>query len=149
MFRGRPPVTPLAGVWIEIKFTPIPSTLMRRSLPSRECGLKYLLRAVLSDLSPVTPLAGVWIEIGWSIAHQRSRASLPSRECGLKSEEDDAVFCAAMVTPLAGVWIEIDPHSPPILKPNVTPLAGVWIEIGLGSRIVEAVTCHSPRGSVD
>ncbi len=55
-------VTPLAGVWIEIKVT------IAIFLPNR-----------------VTPLAGVWIEIiPVNTAIPLSRTSLPLRECGLK-----------------------------------------------------------------
>jgi len=79
------PVTPLAGVWIEI--------VRRYRLPSRRV---------------VTPLAGVWIEIIECIFHPViHQPSHPSRVCGLK------LFCLLGdnvyddVTPLAGVWIEI------------------------------------------
>ena len=57
------------------------------SLPSRECGLKFI--------------------IGHSVG--TNKLSLPSRECGLKSENVGAVEFAKLVTPLAGVWIEILP----------------------------------------
>ena len=58
---------------------------MDKSLPLRECGLKYIIVHVCINLAKVTPLAGVWIEIGMS---------------GATSQVDK-------VTPLAGVWIEI------------------------------------------
>ena len=55
-------VTPLAGVWIEIK-------IVRK----------------LNDMGIVTPLAGVWIEIVKEGKYCGSRPpSLPLRECGLK-----------------------------------------------------------------
>ena len=56
-------VTPLAGVWIEIPFILILSVSQYRSLPSRECGLKFRSNGDSRSLCPVTPLAGVWIEI--------------------------------------------------------------------------------------
>ena len=34
-----------------------------RSLPSRECGLKYVVKLAAGAGFKVTPLAGVWIEI--------------------------------------------------------------------------------------
>ena len=98
-------VTPYAGVWIEIAsifFIP-PFHL---SLPTRECGLKFI--CFLHRLSDhvVTPYAGVWIEIvkkGWDksghivtpyagvwieicrvCGKNAAQASLPTRECGLK-----------------------------------------------------------------
>ena len=58
---------------------------MYASLPSRECGLKFVKIHCDNFHVRVTPFAGVWIEIGW---HSR-------------------VDVAARVTPFAGVWIEI------------------------------------------
>ena len=55
-------VTPLAGVWIEI----------RVSLCFVPIGI-------------VTPLAGVWIEISVIKDKRGDTGSLPLRECGLKS----------------------------------------------------------------
>ena len=34
-----------------------------KSLPSRECGLKYVVKLAAGAGFKVTPLAGVWIEI--------------------------------------------------------------------------------------
>ena len=100
-----PFVTPFAGVWIEI-FPVITYFLLATSLPSRECGLKYIHFILLRFLirhslrgsvdwnsgntrnmkcrNSVTPFAGVWIEIeSWS-PRGFLLESLPSRECGLK-----------------------------------------------------------------
>ena len=55
-------VTPLAGVWIEIKSGRGPIILSCRSHPSRVCGLKY----------------------GGTREPGRLPASHPSRVCGLK-----------------------------------------------------------------
>ena len=78
------------------------------SLPTRECGLKYLRRAV----------------------HQYDTLSLPTRECGLKSEYFGKTPTLKSVTPYAGVWIEIKLTSIVFpVKSGVTPYAGVWIEI--------------------
>ena len=55
------PVTPYAGVWIEI--------LSKRSV-------------ILT--SNVTPYAGVWIEIFVPVISSGATLSLPTRECGLK-----------------------------------------------------------------
>ena len=99
-----------------------------RSLPSRECGLKYVHISCYIQLV-VTPFAGVWIEILISISPHRPLVSLPSRECGLKylTEWDDGE--SPYVTPFAGVWIEMMFHYHPIFQIRVTPFAGVWIEI--------------------
>ena len=77
-------VTPLAGVWIEICVF-IYFWIGVRSLPLRECGLKWYQFRYIHSWQRVTPLAGVWIEIMGS----------PHFSQGVS------------VTPLAGVWIEI------------------------------------------
>ncbi len=59
---GPSKVTPLAGVWIEISQEVIIASNIS-SLPSRECGLKYLKDEGVALGPYVTPLAGVWIEI--------------------------------------------------------------------------------------
>ena len=55
-------VTPLAGVWIEIVRGDL-SKCISKSLPLRECGLKYTPDCLALQKPRVTPLAGVWIEI--------------------------------------------------------------------------------------
>ena len=55
-------VTPLVGVWIEIKGV-IEIWRLLESLPSWECGLKYTLHVRAPRTYMVTPLVGVWIEI--------------------------------------------------------------------------------------
>ena len=85
------PVTPLAGVWVEI-------------LQSRT-----FIPPIL-----VTPLAGVWVEMVVPAYIVRALRSLPLRECGLKSEGDISKSQRRIVTPLAGVWVEIsDKNSMP------------------------------------
>ena len=71
-------------MWIEIINSVCPLG-GHKSLPLRECGLKYSGMFVLPLMLNVTPLAGVWIEIG--------RMHIP--------------HYIVYVTPLAGVWIEI------------------------------------------
>ncbi len=82
--RAADHVTPLAGVWIEIASITVALSGANVSLPSRECGLKFVLD--ISELQPaaVTPLAGVWIEIVIDFNNTTYVTSLPSRECGLK-----------------------------------------------------------------
>ena len=77
-------VTPRAGVWIEMPMSHQPPGLSP-SLPVRECGLKYMLRAGIFPALKVTPRAGVWIEID------------NTKSCQISEQ----------VTPRAGVWIEI------------------------------------------
>ena len=62
-----PLVTPFAGVWIEIRPTSADSVI-DRSLPSRECGLKSFQMPEKKFATGVTPFAGVWIEILQSFA---------------------------------------------------------------------------------
>ena len=101
--------------------------LHRRSLPSRECGLKFERGVVLRVGKSVTPFAGVWIEIGWR------------RQCRSVSG----------VTPFAGVWIEICGQILNFQGLTVTPFAGVWIEISKSVSELEEGYGHSLRGSVD
>ena len=99
-------VTPFVGVWIEISKN-YHLRLSIPSLPSWECGLKFI--QIFRNLSSyfVTPFVGVWIEIvtvpagqwiptghslrgsvDWnssiSVNPVRASMSLPSWECGLK-----------------------------------------------------------------
>ena len=104
--HGSERVTPLAGVWIEIT-APGERTRREKSLPLRECGLKYRSRWKLRIGCIVTPLAGVWIEIASVGILSIDCPSLPLRECGLKYGRLIVLTARTLVTPLAGVWIEI------------------------------------------
>ena len=61
---ARHTVTPFAGVWIEMELARLCGTSPQASLPSRECGLKYVVKLTETNGDSVTPFAGVWIEIG-------------------------------------------------------------------------------------
>ena len=78
------------------------------SLPSRERGLKPVLKDGDKNTFMVAPLAGAWIE-----------TPMPSLDGVLHD-----------VAPLAGAWIETSLHSWRFYpKQNrVAPLAGAWIE---------------------
>ena len=99
-------VTPYAGVWIEMPVLRVSYPDAQASLPTRECGLKFVtikygfltpshsLRGsvdwnisllISTFTTPVTPYAGVWIEIHFTNRKLTSYWSLPTRECGLKS----------------------------------------------------------------
>ena len=71
-------------MWIEIA-PELSIRNVRRSLPSRECGLKSKFLCIDPLINPVTPFAGVWIEITWNALMKY----------------------LLIVTPFAGVWIEI------------------------------------------
>ena len=124
------PVTPLAGVWVEIVSIFSIST-HTWSLPSRECGLKSTPDKSNFNGIVVTPLAGVWVEIGDRFLTDKAvESSLPSRECGLKSVALNNPREINPVTPLAGVWVEMFVYDSTIsMASAVTPLAGVWVEI--------------------
>ena len=77
------------------------------SLPTRECGLKFI--------SP--------------ILSEHSGPSLPTRECGLKFVTNRTIIVMHSVAPHAGVWIEISLVGNHFLPNSVAPHAGVWIEI--------------------
>ena len=77
-------VAPLAGAWIEMLFLP-ELRRRKRSLPSRERGLKLNIIIMVLEEDVVAPLAGAWIEI----------VVFPSMEVCVK------------VAPLAGAWIEM------------------------------------------
>ena len=100
-------VTPRAGVWIEIGTGCPCAPPARRSLPVRECGLKYPGVHGGQAGESVTPRAGVWIEISSTRQGRRRRRSLPVRECGLKFYMAIKKDVFVIVTPRAGVWIEI------------------------------------------
>ena len=100
----------------------------RKSLPSRERGLKY---RVSGD------------------RRARGRRSLPSRERGLKLEGLRRFLPATPVAPLAGAWIEIFFVRGVFLRGAVAPLAGAWIEIFCNLATIIGISSRSPRGSVD
>ena len=72
-------------MWIEILGGDNNGHYADRSLPLRECGLKYGWLSGRDTAYLVTPLAGVWIEIIMHITR----------------------IVIIHVTPLAGVWIEM------------------------------------------
>ena len=140
-------VAPHAGVWIEIVCPPLHES-DNKSLPTRECGLKFFTSKHFLQNLPVAPHAGVWIEIK-SFRHKNRRKN---------------------VAPHAGVWIEISRFITSDNMSSVAPHAGVWIEIffppfnliihmslptrecGLKSahtRKDKSTGSRSPRGSVD
>ena len=77
------------------------------SLPTRECGLKFICKMNEGSVEIVTPYAGVWIEIVLIISN----------------------VYLHLVTPYAGVWIEIKKELESVCEDDVTPYAGVWIEM--------------------
>ena len=143
-------VTPLAGVWIEIRSVAL-CCAANSSLPLRECGLKFTtsfydtptvlrhspcgsvdwnceISGGLYKWLIVTPLAGVWIEITSHYTIIGGDWSLPLRECGLKLVSAHMGARTGGHSPCGSVdWNE--PEVQKVLQKWVTPLAGVWIEI--------------------
>ena len=77
------PVTPFAGVWIEIRSG---SLWCSQTAVTPFAGVWIEIGLVI-DFIPdqtVTPFAGVWIEIAIQSIICIGHLSLPSRECGLK-----------------------------------------------------------------
>ena len=77
-------VAPFTGAWIEILGISNSNT-EKRSLPSRERGLKYSTGREINE----------------------DTRSLPSRERGLKYQSVDFELNAPQVAPFTGAWIEI------------------------------------------
>ena len=69
-------VAPLVGVWIEITICAPATTAPLTSLPSWECGLKFLSLEERDKKLLVAPLVGVWIEI---LASLEERDKKPCR----------------------------------------------------------------------
>ena len=62
------------------------------SLPSRERGLKSMVKVMLQSMLLVAPFAGAWIEINFfNEYNKRIEESLPSRERGLKYKDSDTL----------------------------------------------------------
>ena len=62
----------------------VQDALVHKSLPTRECGLKFVCPETILVSITVTPYAGVWIEITFISCLDVTNGSLPTRECGLK-----------------------------------------------------------------
>ena len=102
---------------------------MKKSLPSRERGLKLdEFQSETGDYC-VAPLAGAWIEIPEIKHHRNVIVSLPSRERGLKYCDKCEGCTWRGVAPLAGAWIEIRLTMWARSALMVAPLAGAWIEM--------------------
>ncbi len=129
------PVTPCAGVWIEMDLT-VKHTVKLRSLPVRECGLKSLSSVFLSGGADVTPCAGVWIEILFLCCNPLSRESLPVRECGLKYAGCALSCFVYWSLPVRECGLKYFCTCGKRRTNGVTPCAGVWIEIAYPREVI-------------
>ena len=80
------PVTPFAGVWIEIAFHGQGQSSFP-SLPSRECGLKYPQKKIPYRYLKSLPSRECGLKLFCRFRVFLKVWSLPSRECGLKYKE--------------------------------------------------------------
>ena len=120
-------VAPLVGAWIEIQLMPS-HTLLIKSLPLWERGLKSLVRPMKVVHFLVAPLVGAWIEIEISLSD----------------------YLKYWVAPLVGAWIEMNVRSIQRTREGyVAPLVGAWIEIYLLQLLYNHLHRRSPCGSVD
>ena len=105
-------------------------SLLRKSLPSRERGLKSTLPALCPVSAAVAPLAGAWIEIHTIKSHSCTNTVAPLAGAWIEICKCQVFLIKNIVAPLAGAWIEIVKgiHVSPY-DINVAPLAGAWIEI--------------------
>ena len=112
--------------------------MRKKSLPSRERGLKLRIVCRLISSKCVAPFAGAWIEIpDGRLQRPELLRSLPSRERGLKSIWNISQnYTLLSVAPFAGAWIEIAENHRAGNLWNVAPFAGAWIEI----RLLDSVT---------
>ena len=79
----KPLVTPFTGVWIEIPLW-LADYSSNGSLPSRECGLKFLLFCDSCVVASSLPSRECGLKYRLLMGYRQGRKSLPSRECGLK-----------------------------------------------------------------
>ena len=100
-------VAPFTGAWIEISCSAPLHDFARRSLPSRERGLKFRLTTCWRQCRSVAPFTGAWIEIQVAMT----------------------AVAASNVAPFTGAWIEIVPQSIRAHTLIVAPFTGAWIEI--------------------
>ena len=76
-------VTPYAGVWIEIYITRF-RAMLNWSLPTRECGLKFVFQACALADSGSLPTRECGLKLSNDAFFIHCGLSLPTRECGLK-----------------------------------------------------------------
>ena len=80
------PVTPLVGVWIEIKIL-IQCHVIRKVTPLVGVWIEILKPKIAFPPRIVTPLVGVWIEMAHTGRKRKNGRSLPLWECGLKCKK--------------------------------------------------------------
>ena len=99
------------------------------SLPSWECGLKYLIKNNNRFINSVAPFVGVWIEIREYIKMVVKTRVAPFVGVWIEIFCNLALDLFCLVAPFVGVWIEMNISRVIIEDNNVAPFVGVWIEI--------------------
>ena len=124
-----------------MKYLPVyqPHTV-RLSLPSWECGLKYVKRANSNRCHFVTPFVGVWIEIFACLPLPLLRHVTPFVGVWIEIHKRRTGSSRASVTPFVGVWIEMFIVDFLLREGYVTPFVGVWIEIWPAIRIFRHIS---------
>ena len=121
-------VTPFAGVWIEIVVC-LGFIRLGTVTPFAGVWIEIIDFSDACISNKVTPFAGVWIEIFLIFHKQSAVPSLPSRECGLKYSTVQLVFEFRKSLPSRECGLKSPtPHIFTKIQ-LVTPFAGVWIEI--------------------
>ena len=82
------------------------------SLPSWECGLKFMFGINTVDITMSLPSWECGLKYKTMGFHNFALESLPSWECGLKYTCGECQLYALYVTPFVGVWIEIVSRLP-------------------------------------
>ena len=100
-------VAPFAGAWIEIAKLCTNNGYPKRSLPSRERGLKCNHLLVFSHFCTSLPSRERGLKLLHIILDLIHCMSLPSRERGLKWNITLSLIITEIVAPFAGAWIEI------------------------------------------
>ena len=100
------------------------------SLPSRECGLKFVVYPLRRVPGEVTPLAGAWIEMRSTICSRRTYEVAPFTGAWIEMRYFAGSRSRARVAPFTGAWIEIRRDPWVSVRDQVAPFTGAWIEIG-------------------
>ena len=103
------------------------TAVRRRSLPSRERGLKLKRLRKFRRGETVAPFTGAWIETASSALN----------------------ILAAVVAPFTGAWIETVLYRRSPGAGQVAPFTGAWIETAVGAGTSSALASRSLHGSVD
>ena len=135
-------------MWIEIGFCASVVYPDGKSLPSRECGLKFRSTALIVAVLRVTPFAGVWIEIRMFRHWKLLFVSLPSRECGLKYPGSDLLHHSQRSLPSRECGLKSQPLRFLRTASGSLPSRECGLKF-ISHSTISSCKSHSLRGSVD